>query len=651
MEEAGLVDSVIILTTDYVINLTTYYVIKKFNNKNVINYKKMLSTKNNNFVIKSKILLITKFLDNIICYQVDNIIGGEDFDNIFCYQLITLSTRPEEAERKDIRKIFDKLKETCFRPTEYYLNLFYSRILNPGESLARSTRFGCDCEVEIVKGETSVKCAGNNENFPRTDSRQEMVRINIDYKSVLPGQFKQVIEINKAVPKPQYENRRFVGNCNYCNKPGHKWALCRRRMFDADKKSESKDTRYERKHQQQTPNYQMQSQNYQHRMHQNQNQSVYNNKQNRAKTSAFTIEAEVEDESEVVANTVQCESFSLELARVTKLTRLETMVSVGNRVFSVPMLQDSGATSSFINISKLPKELPEKVNKVISGQSEFNDLGLERVEVNIKSALNCQAVACARGTVRMRINSWSAEHEFIFTTITERSILGVDFLKRFKAFFDYEKEIVSLSDNQIRHQINCLCEEPVTSENDTTNKNLGTVRSSVIVKPKTEMLVEIQVKTKDKIVMFEPRPEKSNNLNQEVIWARSVSSEGRLRVSVMNITERDIMLEEGAEVGVWEEVEIDEEFEVESLNEDGDIKWDTIQINPELTNQQQKSTADLLSRPPQVCVNKLETDVNVDWEEEQGKYREIAVVRLRKMMRKFHSSSQIITQVGLPVIP
>ncbi|RMZ96863.1 hypothetical protein BpHYR1_020030, partial [Brachionus plicatilis] len=140
----------------------------------------------------------------------------------------------------------------------------------------------------------------------------EIFENQVDYKSVLPGQFKQEIEINKAVPKPQYETRRFVGNCNYCNKPGHKWALCRRRMFDADKKGESKDTWYERKHQQQTPNYQMQSQNYQHRMHQNQNQSVYNNKQNynqnRPKTSAFTFEAEVEDESEVVANTVQCES-------------------------------------------------------------------------------------------------------------------------------------------------------------------------------------------------------------------------------------------------------------------------------------------------------------------------------------------------------
>ncbi|RNA15392.1 hypothetical protein BpHYR1_010436 [Brachionus plicatilis] len=45
------------------------------------------------------ILLITKFLDNIICYQVDNIIGGEDFDNIFCYQLITLSTRPESINK------------------------------------------------------------------------------------------------------------------------------------------------------------------------------------------------------------------------------------------------------------------------------------------------------------------------------------------------------------------------------------------------------------------------------------------------------------------------------------------------------------------------------------------------------------------------
>ncbi|CAF0846861.1 unnamed protein product [Brachionus calyciflorus] len=45
-----------------------------------------------------------------------------------------------EADRNDIGRIFAKLKETCFKPTEYYLNLFYTRALNPGETLASFAR-------------------------------------------------------------------------------------------------------------------------------------------------------------------------------------------------------------------------------------------------------------------------------------------------------------------------------------------------------------------------------------------------------------------------------------------------------------------------------------------------------------------------------
>jgi hypothetical protein len=45
-----------------------------------------------------------------------------------------------EADRKNIAKIFEKLKQTCFKPTEYYLNLFYSRVLSPGETLAGFAR-------------------------------------------------------------------------------------------------------------------------------------------------------------------------------------------------------------------------------------------------------------------------------------------------------------------------------------------------------------------------------------------------------------------------------------------------------------------------------------------------------------------------------
>ena len=44
------------------------------------------------------------------------------------------------TDRKDIGRIFAKLKETCFKPTEYYLNMFCSRALNPSETLASFAR-------------------------------------------------------------------------------------------------------------------------------------------------------------------------------------------------------------------------------------------------------------------------------------------------------------------------------------------------------------------------------------------------------------------------------------------------------------------------------------------------------------------------------
>ena len=117
----------------------------------------------------------------------------------------------EEAKRKDIKKIFDKLKETCFRPTEYYLNLFYSRILNPGESLASFAR---DLEKLVDKGlpglDVTVKSkllkARLVSSVPETTKTfleliadkkwSELIVIfenQVDFKSVLPGQFKQEI--------------------------------------------------------------------------------------------------------------------------------------------------------------------------------------------------------------------------------------------------------------------------------------------------------------------------------------------------------------------------------------------------------------------------------------------------------------------------
>ncbi|RNA07186.1 hypothetical protein BpHYR1_004299 [Brachionus plicatilis] len=88
------------------------------------------------YLLISKKYLITKFLDNIICYQVDNIIGGEDFDNIFCYQLITLSTRPKNLKIKKIVGFGLKVLNTSFRlQIKEFKVKFKVKTLSPDESI------------------------------------------------------------------------------------------------------------------------------------------------------------------------------------------------------------------------------------------------------------------------------------------------------------------------------------------------------------------------------------------------------------------------------------------------------------------------------------------------------------------------------------
>ncbi|RNA04946.1 hypothetical protein BpHYR1_006452 [Brachionus plicatilis] len=120
-----------------------------------------------------------------------------------------------EQDRKGKDKLFEALRKTCFKPTDYYLNLFYSRALNPE----------------------------NTKNFLESLSDKtwgELITIfenQVDYKSVVPGQFSQEIVINRVEQRQGSirNERKFTGVCNYCNKSGYKWAECRKRMEDAER--------------------------------------------------------------------------------------------------------------------------------------------------------------------------------------------------------------------------------------------------------------------------------------------------------------------------------------------------------------------------------------------------------------------------------
>ena len=102
--------------------------------------------------------------------------------------------------------------------------------------------------------------------------------------------------------------RRFNGNCNYCNKPGHKWSVCRKRLMESETKSnEHRRARFDSNRSQQ---------NGQNNYRQTDSQSYQKPRpmQQRPQTT-FTIEAEVDEEEPVEANTVFCESFSCDPLR------------------------------------------------------------------------------------------------------------------------------------------------------------------------------------------------------------------------------------------------------------------------------------------------------------------------------------------------
>ena len=127
------------------------------------------------------------------------------------------------------------------------------------------------------------------------------------------------------------------------------------------------------------------------------------------------------------AHTVYCESLNCRSVKKANLTRVDVNVELDKSKLEVPMLIDSGATASFININKLCPKIADKISKFVNGQNTKNEFGLKRIDLTIKSALNYESVNCAIGKVKLSIKSWKGEHDFIFTDITEKAILGMDF--------------------------------------------------------------------------------------------------------------------------------------------------------------------------------------------------------------------------------
>ena len=62
-------------------------------------------------------------------------------------------------------------------------------------------------------------------------------------------------------------------------------------------------------------------------------------------------------------------------------------------------------------------------------------------------ALDIKLIDCAFGEFKVAIGDWSGRHKFISVNITENAILGMDFLKRYRALVDVYEESRKLIEN------------------------------------------------------------------------------------------------------------------------------------------------------------------------------------------------------------
>lgn len=158
------------------------------------------------------------------------------------------------TEKASIKSVLEKLKKSCVKSPEYYLNLFYSRQLKSDEKIST---FCYEIEKLIDKGLPGL----DDENRTRmlrsrllsavpeniknylellSDKKwSEIVGIfdkSVDYKEIYQGQFqiKEEVDLNR-VEQSRPKQYRFNGTCNFCHRQGHKAVDCYARKNQVQK--------------------------------------------------------------------------------------------------------------------------------------------------------------------------------------------------------------------------------------------------------------------------------------------------------------------------------------------------------------------------------------------------------------------------------
>ena len=158
-----------------------------------------------------------------------------------------------DDEKKDINKIRKKLKESLAKAPEFYLNLFSTRQLKPGESISSFCNLvqsllergmpGLEkaSRDRLLRSRLIAIAPENLNNFLEMlsdkswDDTVAILDKSADYKSINPVE----IEVNRAeiTASKRRIGGKFVGSCYYCDKPGHRQDKCwqkARELADSD---------------------------------------------------------------------------------------------------------------------------------------------------------------------------------------------------------------------------------------------------------------------------------------------------------------------------------------------------------------------------------------------------------------------------------
>ena len=319
--------------------------------------------------------------------------------------------------------------------------------------------------------------------------------------------------------------------------------------------------------------------------------------------SAFTVDAEVDDEdndyipekSEI--RTIICDNFLCGEANKTSLIRVDAEVFYEDGKFTLPLLIDSGSTTSFINPRWLPNDLRSKIEYFKLTNVDETDLNLKSVNLSIRSALSTQSSKCAVANIKFSINEWFGSHEFVFADLTETAILGMDFLKRFETNFNFSNKSLVMYDKGREYNL--------LNRNESINKRYGVcLATKVVLKPKSENLVKVRVPEGFKsgeYIIFKPNLTTEADMAKGVVWASSVSDvkdDKTIYTSVLNTSSDELIFDKDTDIGEVDEAEIVDEDIFGSFPDDSkqEVDMSKFEINQNLSELQRSELVKILEK-------------------------------------------------------